>query len=393
MTVSIAKKIVIGAGCVVMVAGIAYANRWEAISKTLEAEGLAEPFVGVTTDGQVEEGLFAIAPTGVSTEPVREAALTYLATLDDEERRETLYSVDDDEWRKWMNVHFYIRQGLRFRDMNEAQAEAGYGLMRASLSDRGYALARDIMRLDHTLAELNDDNFTEYGDDLFHITMMGEPHASEPWGWQLDGHHLVVNYFVLGDQVVMSPVFVGAEPVIAPSGKFAGTAILQAEQDSALEFVQLLSKSQLAKAVISSEKVENSNQGEFFKDNVQIPYEGLRAEELDEDQTRAFLALVERFIGNMDEGHARVKMHEVVQHLDRTYFAWVGATADDAVFYYRIHSPVLLIEFDHQKPVGLRHLTDSTLPQRDHVHVVIRTPNGNDYGKDLLRQHLAATRH
>jgi hypothetical protein len=27
------------------------------------------------------------------------------------------------------------------------------------------------------------------------------------------------------------------------------------------------------------------------------------------------------------------------------------------------------------------------LPQREHVHVVIRTPNGNDYGKDLLRQH------
>jgi hypothetical protein len=27
---------------------------------------------------------------------------------------------------------------------------------------------------------------------------------------------------------------------------------------------------------------------------------------------------------------------------------------------------------------------------RDHIHTIVRTPNGNDYGKDLLRQHLLA---
>ena len=26
-------------------------------------------------------------------------------------------------------------------------------------------------------------------------------------------------------------------------------------------------------------------------------------------------------------------------------------------------------------------------PNPQHIHVVVRTPNGNDYGKDLLRQH------
>jgi hypothetical protein len=25
---------------------------------------------------------------------------------------------------------------------------------------------------------------------------------------------------------------------------------------------------------------------------------------------------------------------------------------------------------------------------REHIHVIVRTPNGNDYGQDLLRQHL-----
>jgi hypothetical protein len=57
------------------------------------------------------------------------------------------------------------------------------------------------------------------------------------------------------------------------------------------------------------------------------------------------------------------------------------------VFYYRIHSPVILIEFDHQQPVALRHLMTPGVPNTAHIHTVVRTPNGNDYGKDLLRQH------
>ena len=94
------------------------------------------------------------------------------------------------------------------------------------------------------------------------------------------------------------------------------------------------------------------------------------------------------FVGNMDDGHARVKMEEVRKHLAATRFAWIGGSKPDSVFYYRIHSPVVLIEFDHQLPVGIRHLVENPrVPFRDHIHIVVRTPNGNDYGKDLLRQH------
>jgi hypothetical protein len=46
-----------------------------------------------------------------------------------------------------------------------------------------------------------------------------------------------------------------------------------------------------------------------------------------------------------------------------------------------------LIEFDHQTPVGLRHLYPPGVPFKEHIHAIVRTPNGNDYGKDLLRQH------
>jgi hypothetical protein len=93
-------------------------------------------------------------------------------------------------------------------------------------------------------------------------------------------------------------------------------------------------------------------------------------------------------VRNLRDGHAKVKMEEVRRHIENTHFAWVGGTEPKSVFYYRIHSPVILIEFDHQLPVGLRQLAaDPRAPNHEHIHTVVRTPNGNDYGKDLLRQH------
>ncbi len=125
-----------------------------------------------------------------------------------------------------------------------------------------------------------------------------------------------------------------------------------------------------------------------------LDYAGLPGSALTAAQRTALLELAGLFVGNLDDGHARVKLDEVRAHLDRTHFAWIGGTADDSVFYFRIHSPVVLIEFDHQRPANLRHLAaDPSQPNREHIHVVVRTPNGNDYGKDLLRQHYLAHPH
>ena len=89
------------------------------------------------------------------------------------------------------------------------------------------------MRLNETIAEMNN-KFTEYGERLYNLVVMGEPSMTEPWGWQLEGDHLVINYFILGDQVVMTPAFWGSEPVIAEAGKYAGTSVLQDEQNQGL---------------------------------------------------------------------------------------------------------------------------------------------------------------
>jgi len=349
----------------------------------------SEPFKGITSDGNVVPGLFGVHATGVTTEPVRKAAEAFLDGFTEEQRKKTLFPVDDQEWRMWDNRHFMARQGICFADMTEKQRELGFALLRASLSAKGVKTTRDIMRLNYTLAEISG-KFDELGEWLYFITIMGKPDAKQPWGWQFDGHHAIVNYFVLGDQVVMTPTFMGSEPARADSGKYKGTAVMQQEQDKGLAMLRALRAEQQAKARIMGDKLTNNNVSEAYKDNVVLDYAGIRSTELDAAQKNQLRELIALYVSNMDEGHARVKMSEVDKHMGETRFAWIGASEADSVFYYRIQSPVILIEFDHQRPVFLPR---SDKPIRNHIHSVVRTPNGNDYGKDLLRQHHAKYPH
>ncbi len=357
--------------------------------REFERRAVAEPFKGVTTDGKVVPGLFRLAPTGVSTRPVRAAADAFLKGLTADQRKRTLFPVDDDEWRKWDNRHFPPRQGVSFKEMTQAQRELAFGLMRASLSAKGLQKTADIMKLNETLAELAK-NWDEYGQWLYHITVMGTPSDTEPWGWQLDGHHAIVNYFVLRDQVVMTPTFMGSEPVRAVSGKFKGTVVLQDEQDKGARLFSALDPAQQAKAIIRSDKGPMESLAQAYKDNLVLAYAGIPASQLNAAQKALLLELIAEYVGNMKEGHAKVKMDEVRAHLDGTWFAWIGGSDPKGTFYYRVQSPVILIEFDHQGRVAPFRSNESS---RDHIHTVVRTPNGNDYGKDLLRQHHERSRH
>ena len=155
-----------------------------------------------------------------------------------------------------------------------------------------------------------------------------------------------------------------------------------------------LDKDRRAKAILNPNKTENYNLTEAFKDNIVIDYAGARVAAFSQPERRRLLELVDLYVGNMDDGHARVKMDEVKRQIDRTCFAWIGGSDSASVYYYRIHSPVILIEFDHQRPANLaRFAKDPKLPARQHIHCVVRTPNGNDYGKDLLRQHYQSHAH
>ena len=357
------------------------------VEKSLAAA--AEPFKGITTDGNIIPGLFGIQKTGISTQSIREAAEAFLGSLSAEQRARTLFAVDSDQWRKWSNIHpTLMRHGTPLFEMSDVQRDHTFALLRESLSRRGFEEALDIMHLNETVQEMTG-RLSEYGEDLYWLSIMGTPSATEPWGWQWDGHHLIINYFVLGDQVVVTPTFLGAEPVHAKTGKYAGVRVFKADEDHGLALIRALSETQRSKTIIKPE-TSGEDFATAFRDNLVLDNAGIRCDALSNTQHDLLLQLLEYHVGRMRDGHADVRVAEVKRHLNDTYFCWMGGIEDDSTFYYRVQSPVIIVEFDHQRGIAFR---EHTKPYKDHIHVIVRTPNGNDYGKDLLRRHYQFGHH
>jgi hypothetical protein len=362
---------------------------------------VAEPFVGITTDGTVRPGLFPLTSTNVSTRPIVDAGEAFLASLAPAQRDTVTFPIDSDNWLRWSNVHIYLmRHGLLLEDLDDRQRAAALDLLRASLSSRGFDDVRTVMHFNQFLADLTGSR-DEYGEWAFFLSLFGTPSEDEPWGWQLDGHHLNVHCFVLGDQLVLTPAFLGTEPTHVTAGPHAGLRSFDAEQRNGLAVVRSLSDEQARTAVLypsvlkadlppeRSVPIDGQMMACAFRDNRRLEYEGLRADAMSDGQRRLLRDLIVTYVGRIRDGHAEIRMDEVSRHFDETHFCWIGGADDVSPFYYKVQSPVILIEFDHEP--GVVFANDE--PTRHHVHTVVRTPNGNDYGIDLLRQHYELAGH
>ncbi len=358
---------------------------------------LAAPFVGITTDGAPVPDLYSIAgPEGESNAPLVTAANAFLDSLTREQADLATFEMEDVKWRNWTNVRSIDRDGLGLHALTDGQRERALDMMRAALSVKGFAAARDIMRLNETLAEMSRDH--ERLDEWFYwVAIMGEPSETQPWGWQIEGHHLIINYFVLGNRVVMSPLFLGSEPAFAEGGVYRGTSALVAQREKAFALYASLTPTQRERALLIHEEIfpaprtinYTRTSTEALADNAVIPYQGIRADSLSPEQRTILLGVVGEFIDTNREAYAQVRMQEIEAHLDETYFAWNqwdASLGSEDPFFFRVHSPVLILEFDHQGAIAIPG-EPRDMPIRQHLHAIVRTPNGNDYGKAWLRQH------
>ena len=119
-----------------------------------------------------------------------------------------------------------------------------------------------------------------------------------------------------------------------------------------------------------------------FQDNRVIPVEGVRVADMPAATQQLVMDAVEAFVRLLPDGPHRARMREVREHLGDTWFCWIGGHEPGDVFYYRIQSPVVIAELDHHCGVFL----DYDVPQPFHIHTVMRTPHGNDYGRAWVRQ-------
>jgi len=343
-------------------------------------EASRQPFVGITTDGRVVPGLFALEDTGLDPAPIASAADELCGVLDPAEWEPLSQELDSPAWRLWTNAFptWPSPHGLRLQDLSDQKRAAVLAVVRASLSARGYGQAREAMRLNGELGRLVDqyhDTLTEW---MYWFSIFGRPSSDGPWGWQLTGHHLDVHCLVLGRQLVLTPTFLGAE--------FASERLFAGERSLGLELVNALSPDQRARAVVYGTfadlphelrgPVDGRHVAAAGQDNRLIPYEGLEVGALTGHQQALFRRLVEAWVSVLPEGPARARTREIERHLADTRFAWYGPTDGEAAFYYRIHSPVVLVEYDDHPGIFL----DNDDPQ-------------HDYGRDRLRQHVAAHSH
>ena len=355
------------------------------------------PFVGVTSDGQVHPEVHQFQPARPEEEaPVRamvDAAHNLLKAVAADDRARLQFSVDAPEWQTWANPEFMqFDTGLRLEFQPERVQTAALDLVRASLSPEGFALVHQMMLINGYLGQVVglESVLNEFS---YNIVLYGEPDLTEPWGWQLFGHHAAVNCLVVDDRMILSPVFLGAEPDQIDEGPHAGGEPFTDHIAIALELMAELTPDQRQAAITYEQMVDPAmpegrvHPGDerhlagAFQDNRVIPLEGVCAAALSPRARALILRIVESFVSVLPVGPRAARVREVEHYLDDTWFSWIGGHGHGDVFYYRIQSPVVIAELDHHCGVFL----DYDTPKPFHIHTVLRTPNGNDYGRAWVR--------
>jgi hypothetical protein len=358
-----------------------------------------DEFIGITEDGVSRPGLHPLTPARAGEEaPVTAmvaAARDLLDALDDQARDRLAFPVDAPHWQTWANPEFLqFDTGLRLEFQTPAVREKALALVRASLSPEGYRLATATMLINGFLGEVVNLP-TILNEHSYNIALYGEPDEQAPWGWQLFGHHCAVNCLVVEGRMILSPVFLGAEPDEIDEGPHAGLAGLFAGRVAQGGRLMASLPDGLRRQAIVYERMvdpamppgrvhpgDERHLAGAFQDNRTIPYEGIRVAAMPDGARRLALSIAEEFVGLLPAGPRAARMREIHERLDETWFSWIGGWQPGDVFYYRLQSPVLIAELDHHCGVFLDYRT----PKPFHVHTVLRTPHGNDYGRSWLRQ-------
>jgi hypothetical protein len=361
-----------------------------------------------------------------------EAANAWLASLRSGQRRKGRYPFSAaGERTRWHYVPTE-RGGLPLVEMDPVQQRLAYRLMASGLSSRGYVAASIIMGVENVLDAAEDWTLLypgraapNRGRDplLYFVSVFGDPGAGS-WGWRVSGHHLALNYTIVGDRnVAASPMFFGARPAISP---LVGPGVLRplaAEEDLGRELLHSLARDPRARAVLSAvppidivqsnrsvveagalprprwqlvgvplsqpeidglnaqDAADEEQLGASDEQLAAVRYErrpkGLAAADMTPQQQELLLALVHQYLDRLPDEVAALEAERISgAALEEIHFAWAGGLERGQPHYYRLQGPRLLMEYNN------------TQNGANHIHSVWRDPVG-DFGADLLAQHPA----
>src|SRR5262245_45503531 len=319
------------------------------------------------------------------------AASALVNSLSADQRLKAMFPFQSNERLHWNFIpsEMFPRNGLLMKDMSETQRKLVHNLLKSALSQRGYMTASEIMDLESTLGDL-ERRERESGraaesmvrDPLkYYVSIFGTPSTKETWSWRVEGHHVSLHFTIVnGSLVASSPTFFGSNPAEVREGPKKGLRILGDQEDTARDLLMALNDSQRAKAIIQHvalNEIVTTNK----LDSSPLSPVGIPAASVTPPQREILMKVVNVYISKMADDIAADRTAKVQKAgVDKIAFAWAGEIERGKKHYYRVQGPTFLIEHDNTQNDG------------NHVHSVWRDFNG-DFGRDLLREHVASVAH
>jgi hypothetical protein len=321
------------------------------------------------------------APQTAAARAMAQAADALLASLSADQRSKATFTFDDDR-RFEFRYTPRARTGLPLKEMNDEQRARLQALLKTGLSVRGYTAATQIMELESVLREIESARGGRIARDpeMYFVSIFGVP-GKDAWGWKFEGHHLSANFTIVGERpVLFAPTFMGSHPAIVRDGPKKGTRVLRDEEVVARELMSAFTESQRTSVIFDVTAPREMITAENREANPLDPG-GLAMSAMTPPQKRILERLLDVYLGRMVPELASKRLEALKQAgMDRITFGWAGGLEMGGPHYYRVQGPTFLIEYDN------------TQNEANHIHSVWRD-FGNDFGRDLLREHYKADPH
>ena len=304
-----------------------------------------------------------IAPSETA-EIMKIACEKFLDSLTPALRQKARFTFDSLERWRWHYVprEMFDRKGVSLKEMNSRQSRTAFKLLAGGLSHAGYEKVTAIMDLEKTLGKIEQSLSVSRlvrDPQLYFFSVFGDPTTGKPWSWQAEGHHLSLNFTIAGsDWIAPNPLFLGANPAEVQSGSQKGLRILAKEEDLGRDLLAALNIEQKRNTIISSNAPPDILTRALPKVQLAGP-EGLATTSMTPKQREILARLIHVYIDRLPPKLTAIELHKLNEAgLETVHFAWAGPQDRGQPHYYRLHSPLFLIEYDN------------TQNNANHIHTV-----------------------
>ena len=301
------------------------------------------------------------------------ASTVFLASLDQTQSKAAQFKFKNKERENW---HFIPmdREGVRFDALKPHQQHLAFGLLGTGLTQKGLLTATQIMTLEEVLRSRGGDPKVR-NTEKYNIAIFGDPSLTKPWGWRFEGHHLSLNFSILGDKVIGLPAFYGTNPAELKKGPLKGLRPLGEIEDAGRELANRLIKA--GKSPVFSEQAPKEILTAQDSTAKAQKVQGVTSDKLTGEEIKQLLAIIDDVASMQRQEITNENLRKIhTTQRKKMHFAWGGSLERNGAHYFRIQGVDFIIEYAN------------TQNDANHAHLVWRDLK-NDFARGSLKKHYA----